>query len=107
MDRLRLVIENNDRHSFELMGLYTNSLWHQMSKVDVCILVDGRLAAPGQLRLAVLKRIHRGHPGQQAMLNVSKYLWWPHIHKDIVNMAEECSSCTRYGKNGKFMVTQE
>ena len=27
MDRLRRVIERNDRHSFELMGPYTNPLW--------------------------------------------------------------------------------
>ena len=70
-----------------------------MSVVDDCIIVDGQLAVPGQLRLAVLRRIHRGHPGQEAMLVVSKYLGWPHMHKDIVNMAEECRSCTRYGKN--------
>ena len=86
------------------MGPYTNSLWHQMAVVDDCILVDGRLAVPGQLRSAVLKRIHRGHPGQEAMLDVSKYLWWPHMHKDIVNLAEECRSCTRYGKNVKYMI---
>ena len=95
MDRLWRVIKRNDRHSFELMGPYTNPLWHQLSVVDDCILVDNRLAVPGQLRQAVLKRIHRGHPGQEAMLDVSKYLWWPHMHNDIVNLAEECRSCTR------------
>ena len=104
MDRLRRVIERNDRHSFELMDPYTNSLWHQMAVVDDCILVDRRLAVPGQLRSAVLKRIHRGHPGQEAMLDVSKYLWWPHMHEDIVNLAEECRICTRYGKNVKYMI---
>ena len=104
MDRLRRVIERNDRYSFELMGPYTNPLWHQLSVVDDCILVDNRLAVPEQLRLAVLKRIHRGHPGQEAMLDVSKYLWWPHMHKDIVNLAEECRSCTRYGKNAKYII---
>ena len=104
MDRLRRVIDRKDRHSFELMGPYTNSLWHQMAVVDDCIVVDGRLAVPGQLRPAVLKRIHRGHPGQEAMLDVSKYLWWPHMHKDIVNLAEECRSCTRYGKNIKYII---
>ena len=104
MDRLRRVIEGNDRYSFELMGPYTNPLWHQLSVVDDCILVDNRLAVPEQLRLAVLKRIHRGHPGQEAMLDVSKYLWWPHMHKDIVNLAEECRSCTRYGKNAKYII---
>ena len=107
MDRLWRVIERKDRHSFELMGPYTNSLWHQMSVVDVCIVVDGRLAVPGQLRPAVLKRIHRGHPGQEAMLDVSRYLWWPHMRKDIVNMAEECRSCTRYGKNAKYVIPKK
>ena len=104
MDRLRRVIERKDRHSFELMGPYTNSLWHQMSVVDDCIVVDGRLAVPEQLRPAVLKRIHRGHPGQEAMVDVSRYLWWPHLHKDLVNMAEDCRSCARYGKNAKYVI---
>ena len=31
MDRLRRVIERNDRHEFELIGPYTNPLWHQLS----------------------------------------------------------------------------
>ena len=30
------------------------------------------------------------------MLDVSEYLLWPHMHKDIMNMAEEF---TRYGEN--------
>ena len=38
------------------------------------------------------------------MLDVSRYLWWPHMHKDIVNRAEECRSCTRYGKNVKYII---
>ena len=25
------------------------------------------------------------------------------MHKDIVNLAEECLSCTRYGKNAKYL----
>ena len=104
MDRLRRVVERNDRHEFELMGPYTNPLWHQMSVVDDCLLVNNRLAVPEKLRQAVLRRLHQGHPGQEAMLEVSNYLWWPHMHKDIVNMAEECRSCTRYGKNAKYLI---
>ena len=26
------------------------------------------------------------------------------MHKDIVNMAEDCQSCTRYGKNAKYVI---
>ena len=74
-----------------------------MPVVDDCIVVDGRLAVPGQLRPAVLKRFHRGHPGPEVILEVSRYLWWPHMHKDIVIKAEECRICTRYGKNVKYI----
>ena len=90
--------------SFELMGQYTNPLWQQLGVVDDCILVNDRLAVPCQLRSAVLKRTHRGHLGQEAMLNVTHYLWWSHMHKDIVNLAEKCRSCNRYGKNAKNII---
>ena len=106
MDRLRRVVERNDRQGFEMMVPYTNPLWHQMSVIDDSLLVDNRLAVPEKLRQAVLRRLHQGHPGQEAMLEVSNYLWWPHMHKDIVNMAEECRSCTRYGKNVKYLITK-
>ena len=104
LDRLRRVIERKDRAGFELMGPYTNPLWNQLSVIDDCILVDNRIAVPVQLRQAVMKRIHRGHPGQEAMIDVSNCLWWPHMHKDIVNLAEECRECTRYGKNAKYIL---
>ena len=67
MDRLRRVIKRGDKQGFELMGPYTNPLWSQMATQDDGILVNNRLAVPVQLRQAVLKRIHRGHPGQEAM----------------------------------------
>ena len=106
MDRLRRVIERGDKQGFELMGPYTNPLWSQMAVQDECILVNNRLAVPVQLRQAVLKRIHRGHPGHEAMLGAAQYLWWPHMNKDIVNLAEECRSCTRYGKNVKYLISK-
>ena len=74
MDRLRRVIGRKDRAGFELMGPYTNPLWNQLSVIDDCILVDNRLAVPIQLRQAVMKRNYRGHPGQEAMIDVSNYL---------------------------------
>ena len=104
MDRLRRVIERGDKPGFELVGPYTNPLWSQMAVQDDCTLLDNRLAIPVQLRQAVLKRIHRGHLGQESMLGVSRYLWWPHMHKDIVNLAKEFRTCTRYGKNAIYLI---
>ena len=59
MDRLRRVVERNDRQRFELMGPYTNPLWHQMSVVDNFLLVDNHLAVPDKLRQAVRRRLHQ------------------------------------------------
>ena len=70
MDRLRRVIERGDKQGFELMGPYTNPLWPQIAVQDDCILVNNRLAVPVQLRQAVLKRIHRGHPGYARSITI-------------------------------------
>ena len=68
MDRLHSVIERKDRAGFEQMGPYTNPLWNQLH--------SGRqsVSVPIRLRPAVMKRIHRFHPGQEARLDVSNYL---------------------------------
>ena len=101
------ILERNYVHSFELMGPYTNPPRHQMSVIDDCNLVDNRLAVPGELLPAGLKRIYRGHPGQEATLDVSNYLWWwPHMHKDIVNVDWECRSCSRYKKSSLYIITK-
>ena len=55
----------------------------------------------------MIKRIHRGHPDKEAMLGVSRYLWCPHMHKDIVNLTEECRSCTRYDKKAKYLIAEK
>ena len=84
MGKLRRVIERGDKQGFELMRPYTNPSWSQMTVLDDCILVDNRLAVSVQLRPVLLKRTRRGYPGQEALLGVSRYLWWPHVHIDIL-----------------------
>ena len=49
MDRLRRMAERNDRQGFEMMGPYTNPLWHQMSVIDDCLLVDNRFCSPREV----------------------------------------------------------
>ena len=51
-DRQCRVKERIDRHSFKLMGSYTNPFWHHLAVVD-----------------------------EKAVLDVSNYLYWPLVHK--------------------------
>ena len=64
-------------------------------------MVDNRIAVPSSLRQAVLSHVHRAHPGQQAMIDAVSYLWWPKMHSQIIEKAEKCEACKKYGKNLK------
>ena len=98
------MVEQKYKQNFEQMGPYTNPLWNQTSVVDDCILVDNWLAVQKHLWKAVLKRLHRSHPGDEAESDVSTYLWWLHMHKNIVNIAEESKECTKYGKKFNYLI---
>ena len=53
------------------------------------------------LRQAVLTRLHRSHPGQEAMMTASEYLCWPFMNRQIIETCEKCRECTLFGNNLK------
>ena len=67
------------------------------------VLVDNRIAVPADLREAVLTHLHLNHPDQVATSDAASYLWWPKMHRAIINKAEAFQECTRYGKNVKTL----
>ena len=67
------------------------------------LLVDNRIAIPSCLRKAILNHLHRGHPGQEKMVDAASYVWWPRLHRSIIDKAEKCPECTAYGKNIKTL----
>ena len=50
--------------------------WTKAAVVNNCVVIENELAILEPLRQAVLTRIHRSHPGQEAMMAASEYLWW-------------------------------
>ena len=38
------------------------------------------------------------------MLNLCQHVWFPHIHRSIVHMAQSCKHCTEQGKNLKPII---
>ena len=49
------------------------------------LLIDNRIAIPEGLRKPILNHLHRGHPGHEKMIDAAMYVWWPRIHRDIIN----------------------
>ena len=51
--------------------------WSKAAVVNNCVIFDKNLAISEQLRSDVLARLHCSHPGQEAMMSASEYIWWP------------------------------
>ena len=58
------------------------------------------------MRENVFRAIHFGHVGRDAMLRKASDIWWPRVHRDIVEKAENCSQCQQAGENLKCLKSQ-
>ena len=75
--------------------------WPKAAVVNNCLVIDKKLAIPEPLRQAVLSRLHRSHPGEEATMAASEYVWWPFLNRQIIETCEKCRECTLFGKNLK------
>lgn len=69
---------------------------HSLSIVSGCILKDSRIVVPQQLQPRVLKLLHRSHLGIVKMKQLARsHCWWSTINKDILNVIQSCSICSK------------
>ena len=47
--------------------------------------MDNRLVIPKNMRENVLRAIHFGHAGRDAMLKEAADIWWPRVHRDVAS----------------------
>ena len=69
--------------------------------------MDHRLVIPKDMRENMLRAIHFGHAGRDVMLREASDVWWPRIHREIVDKARNCSECRAAGKNFKCIKSQK
>ena len=73
---------------------YVSRYWHSRKR-DLsttpagCILYDGKMYIPTQLRKLIMNSIHRNHPGQSGMMHLANMIWFPRIHREIANHASK------------------
>ena len=85
-------------------GQYWYNIRIRLHVREDCLLIDKRIVTPTQLRQTVLDSLHLTHPGSAAMLDLSNHVWFPHIHRAIVQMAQNCKHCAEQGKNLKPII---
>ena len=98
---MKRALINRVYEGFCRTDAYLKSFWHCAAVVDGYVVVDNRIAIPTCLRKSLLARLHRSHAGQLAMVDAAQYIWWPRMHRDIVQLCKDCPQCTKIGKNLK------
>ena len=68
--------------------------------------MDHRLVISKDMRENILRAIYFGHAGRDAMLRESSDVWWPRIHREIIDKARNCSEFRKAGKNLKSIKSQ-
>ena len=62
--------------------------------------MNNRLVIPAEMRRPILNSLHYGHPGRDEMLRFVSEIWWPKIHREVINIAKVCKACGETGKKG-------
>ena len=76
----------------ELSPFFARKL--ELSILDCCLLLGGRLIIPEKGRKSMLHDLHEGHPGVCRMKSLARsYFWWPKMDKDIETVVQGCDAC--------------
>ena len=98
-NKIRRLIELQDWNAIKNFSKYWYSLRKDLSvNPNGCILYDGKMYIPTQLRKTDIDSVHKTHPGQAGMIYLAQLIWYPKIHRDIVTLAQRCKQCTKTGK---------
>ena len=71
---------------------------------DELLFLDNKLVVPATIRGNFNSMLHETYPGQFGMKSLAKYLWWPHIHRQIYHHGRTCSQCLKAGKNIEVLL---
>ena len=69
--------------------------------------MDNRLVIPQSMRSMIMCSLPYGHPGRDSMLAMVEDIWWPRIHREIIDQARLCEQCLESGKNLKCILRQK
>ena len=99
------IVQDKDWTTLKHFSRYWHSLKRDLGVTPTgCILYDGKLFIPTQLRKPIMNAIHRKHPGQTGMMHLANLIWFPRIHREIVTLTQNCQPCIKIGKNLKPLI---
>ena len=94
LDPMKKATINTDIFSFSKLGAYMAQFWSKAADANNYVSVNNKLAIPEQLQSAILAHLNRSHPGQEAMVTASEYIWRPFFNRHKIRTCEDCKECT-------------
>ena len=99
---LQPLINFDEKREWEAIKTSYGHFWYNIrNRFNVreeCLLIDDR---------NVMESLHLMHPGSAAMLDLYQHVWFPHIHRSIVQTAQGCKHGTEQGKNLKSKIGEK
>ena len=71
------------------------------------VYMDERLVIPKNLRPIIIRSLHYGHPGRDAMLATISNVWWSRLHREVVTIARDCPQGQECGTKVKMLLRQK
>ena len=69
----------------------------EFTTLENIVMLQNRVVVPLKLRADVLKYLHAGHQGVQAMLaRASQTIYWPSYREDVMRTRAQCVACTTF-----------
>ena len=106
LKEVRDCILQNDAQRCKEVNTYFCSYWRDLHVSSGCVCVGERVAIPQSNQDAVLESLHLTDPGSRGLITLGQYAFWPYMHREILNKAEQCQPCTDIGKNHKPVVSE-
>ena len=96
---MKRALSNNGYKGISGIDPYLKSFWQCSAVVDGSIVVDNRIAIPNVLQKPILARLQRSHAGQRAMVDAAQNIWWPRMHRNIMQLWKDCPQYTKFGQD--------
>ena len=88
-------------------GDYWYNFQNRLLVKEDCFLLHERIIIPQQLRQTILDSLHLTHSGAAAMLDLCENIWFPNIHRILVQMGLNSRHCTERGENLKSTLGKD
>ena len=104
LKEVRVCILQGDEQRCKNVKPYFHSFWRDLHVRSNVVCVDERMAVSYSNQIAKFESLHLTHPKSCGTITLGKYVFWPYMHRAILNKAANCKACTENGRNSKPVI---